>query len=76
MRRKDGSSPSQQTTVELEHAERAFNKCARTHATLSETLTRKRSGYQQNFTVQNVSVRDNAQAVVTGPRSKGTPKGA
>ena len=65
-----------QTTVELEYAERAFNKCARTCATLSETLARKRAGSQQNVTVQNVSVRDNAQAVVTGPRSKGLPKKA
>jgi hypothetical protein len=65
-----------ETTGELEYAERVFNKCARTCATLSETLTRKRSGSQQNVTVQNVSVRDNAQAVVTGPRSKGPPKGA
>jgi hypothetical protein len=67
-----------ETTGELEYAGNAFNKCARTYATLSETLARKRSGCQQNqsVTVQNVSVRDNAQAVVTGPRSKAPPKGA
>ena len=65
-----------QTTVEVDNAGRAFNKCARTFAVLTETLSRKRSGSQQTVTVQNVSVRDNAQAVVTGPRSKGPPKTA
>jgi hypothetical protein len=67
-----------ETTGELEQGGNGLNKCARTYALLSETLIRKRSGCQQNqnFTVQNVSVRDNAQAVVTGPRSKAPPKGA
>ncbi len=67
---------SAQTTGELDYAERTFNKLARTCAMLSETLMRRRAGTQHDITVQNVSVRDNAQAVVTGPRSKGPPKGA
>lgn len=67
---------SADTIGELQHSDNAFNKCARTYVILSETLTRKRSGGQQNVTVQNVAVNDNAQAIVTGPRSKGPPKGA
>ncbi len=68
-----------QTLAEQDSAERAFSKCARTFAVLSETLTRKhsgseRSGNEQTVTVQNVSVSDNAQAIVgnvTGSKSKG-----
>jgi hypothetical protein len=59
-----------ETIGELQHADNALNKCARTYVTLSETLTRKRSRGQQNVTVQNVAVNDNAQAVVTGPHSR------
>ena len=47
---------SAETTGELEYAERVFSKCARTCATLSETLMRKRSGSQQNVKFGNLSV--------------------
>jgi hypothetical protein len=58
------------TTIELECAERAFNKCARTFATLSETLTRMRSGCEQKATVENLPVNDNAQAAGRRAKSK------
>jgi hypothetical protein len=53
-----------ETMAETDSAERAFNKCARTFAILSETLMRKRSGSERKVTVQSVSVNDNAQAIV------------
>jgi len=58
------------TTVELEYAERAFNKCARTFATLCETLTRMRSGREQKATVENLPVNDNTQAGARRAKSK------
>ncbi len=51
------------TLEEQDSAERAFNKCTRTFAILSDTLMRKPSGSEQTV-VQNVSVSDNAQAFV------------
>ena len=50
-----------QTIVEADSAERAFNRCARTVAILSETLMRMRSGCEQKATVENLSVNDNTQ---------------
>ena len=67
-----------ETIAEADSAERAFNKCARTFAILSEALMRKRSGSERKVTVQNVSVNDNAQAIVgnvSGSKSKASPKG-
>lgn len=66
-----------ETMAEADSAERAFNKSARTFAILSETLMRKRSGSERKVTVQNVSVNDNAQAIVgnvSGSKSKASPK--
>jgi hypothetical protein len=66
-----------ETMAEADSAERAFNKSARTFAILSETLMRKRSGSERKVTVQNVSVNDNAQAIVgnvSGSKSKVSPK--
>lgn len=58
------------TTVEVEYAERAFNKCARTFATLSDTLTRMRSGREQKATVENLPVNDNTQAADRRAKNK------
>jgi hypothetical protein len=51
-----------QTIVEADSAERAFNRCARTVAILSDTLMRMRSGCEQKVTVENLPVNDNTQA--------------
>jgi hypothetical protein len=50
--------------LELESAERTFNKLVRSFAALVETLKRYRTGSEQNVTVQNVSVRNGGQAIV------------
>jgi hypothetical protein len=53
-----------ETLLELESAERMFNKLVRTFTTLTEALKRHRTIGEQNITIQNVSVRDQAQAIV------------
>ena len=50
--------------LELESAERTFNKLVRSFAALVETLKRYRTGNEQNVTVQNVSVGHGGQAIV------------
>jgi hypothetical protein len=50
--------------LELESAERTFNKLVRSFAALVETLKRYRAGSEQNVTVQNVSVGSGGQAIV------------
>ena len=50
--------------LEAESAERIVNKCARTFASQIQALKLYRSSGEQTVTVQNVSVRDQAQAIV------------
>jgi hypothetical protein len=50
--------------LELDSAERAFNKLARTYTTQMEALKRYQSGGEQKVTVQQVSVSEGGQAIV------------
>jgi hypothetical protein len=59
-----------QTIVEADSGERAFNRCARTYAILSETLTRKRSGCEQKATVESLPVNDNTRAPTQSAKRK------
>jgi hypothetical protein len=49
---------------QLDSAERALNKLARTFATQMEALKRYRTGGEQKVTVQHVSVQEGGQAIV------------
>ena len=49
---------------QMDSAERAFNKLARTFALQMETLKRYRTGGEQKVTVQHVSISDGGQAIV------------
>jgi hypothetical protein len=49
---------------QLDSAERAFNKLARTFATLMDALKRHRTGGESKITVQHVSVSQGGQAIV------------
>ncbi len=52
------------THPELDSAERAFNRSARTLIALVEGLKRYRTGGEQKVTVQNVSIQEGGQAIV------------
>jgi hypothetical protein len=52
------------TIPQQDSAERALNKLARTFAAQLEALKKYRTGEEQKVIVQNVSVNDNAQAIV------------
>jgi hypothetical protein len=53
-----------QDIQQLDNAERAFNKLARTFTTQMEALKRYRTGGDQKVTVQQVSVSEGGQAIV------------
>jgi hypothetical protein len=63
---------------ELDSAQRAVNKLARTYASQLEALKRHRAGAQHNITLQNVSVAEGGQAIVgnvtPAPRKNGEEK--
>jgi hypothetical protein len=63
---------------ELDSAQRAVNKLARTYASQLESLKRHRAGAQHNITLQNVSVAEGGQAIVgnvtQAPRENGGEK--
>jgi hypothetical protein len=52
------------TTPQLDSAERAFNKLARTFTTQVEALKRYRTGGEQKVTVKRVTVNSGGQAIV------------
>jgi hypothetical protein len=52
-----------ETTAEMDSAERAVNKLARTFAGLIETLNRYRSGGQHNVMVQQLSIAEVGQGI-------------
>ncbi len=54
-----------ESRLELEFAETSFQKSVRTFTTLTDALKRHRAVCEQNVMVQNVSVGDGGQAVVT-----------
>jgi hypothetical protein len=60
---------------QLDSAERAFNKLARTYVSQMEALKRYRTGGQQNVTVHHVSVSEGGQAIV-GNVTQGAPETA
>jgi hypothetical protein len=51
-------------TAEMDSAERAVNKLARTFAALVDTLSRHRDGAERNVTVQQLSIPEGGQAIV------------
>ena len=53
-----------ETLQEVDSAERAFNKLARTSAALVETFQRYRAASEHKVIVQHVSVNDGGQAIV------------
>jgi hypothetical protein len=53
-----------QFVTQLDSAERAFNKLARTFTSQVEALKRYRTGGKQKVTVQHVSVSEGGQAIV------------
>jgi hypothetical protein len=54
-----------------ETQERMFNRLARTFVAQAEALRRLRGGGAQSFTVQNVSVSDGSQAIVSSVKQAG-----
>lgn len=53
-----------ETTFLADHAERVFNKLARTFTTQVDTWKRYRSGVEQKAAIQHVSVNQGGQAIV------------
>lgn len=53
-----------ETIPQLDAAERALNKLARTFAMQMDTLKRYRTGGQQKVTVEHVTVNSGGQAIV------------
>jgi hypothetical protein len=75
-----GRLANAETLAQLDSAERAFNKLARTYVTQMEAFKRYRTGGQQNVTVHHVSVGGGGQAIVgnvtQGPREPAPDKAA